>query len=319
SFTPQEIDVSSTAFPHFRLSDDALTETDRPITLKPSMYKRASLVPAALALMFCTATAHAETATLFRVFLKDGTAVVSYGEYARVGDRVIFSMPIGGVANDSAAEPNLHMVNIPAEAVNWAATAKYARATRFAQYAATRAESDYAAFTGDVAAVLNAIVLNKDPNTRLSMAVDARRRLASWPRDHYGYRAGDVADVLAMLDEAISSMRAAAGATTFSLDLIADVASPMPSPPDSVLPNPTPEESITQAMAVANVTDIASDRIAVFNAVVAAIDSSGQILPKAWAKSVRKRAESAAALEGLVERRYSAISASTLKRARQAA
>jgi hypothetical protein len=282
------------------------------------MYKRSPLLLAALALTYCAATAQAETATLFRVFLNDGTAVVSYGEYARVGDRVIFSMPIGGVAKDSTAEPNLHMVNIPAEAVNWTATAKYARATRFAQYVATRAESDYAAFTGDVAAVLNAIVLNKDPNTRLSMAVDARRRLASWPRDHYGYRAGDVADVLGMLDEAISSMRAAAGETTFSLDLIADAASPMP-PADSVLPNPTPEESITQAMAVANVTDIAADRMAVLNAVVAAIDNSAQLLPKAWAKSVRKRAESAAAQEGLVERRYSAISASTLKRASQAA
>jgi hypothetical protein len=282
------------------------------------MHKRSPLLLAPLALTFCAATAQAETATLFRVFLNDGTAVVSYGEYARVGDRVIFSMPIGGVASESTAEPNLHMVNIPAEAVNWTATTKYANATRFAQYVATRAESDYAAFTGDVAAVLNAIVLNKDPNTRLSMAVGARRRLASWPRDHYGYRAGDVAEVLGMLDEAISSMRAAAGETTFALDLIADAGSPAP-PPDSVLPNPTPEESITQAMAVANVTDIAADRIAVLNAVVAAIDNSAQILPKAWAKSVRKRAESAAALEGLVERRYSAITGSTLKRASQAA
>ena len=148
------------------------------------MYKSASLLLAALALTCSVATAHAETATLFRVFLNDGTAVVSYGEYARVGDRVIFSIPIGGVAGDSSVEPKLHMVNIPAGAVDWTATAKYARATRYAQYVATRAESDYAAFTGDVAAVLNAIVLNKDPKTRLSMAIEARRRLASWPRDH---------------------------------------------------------------------------------------------------------------------------------------
>ena len=302
----------------FMASDGALTEIGRPTTLKPSMYKSASLLLAALALTCSVATAHAETATLFRVFLNDGTAVVSYGEYARVGDRVIFSIPIGGVAGDSSVEPKLHMVNIPAGAVDWTATAKYARATRYAQYVATRAESDYAAFTGDVAAVLNAIVLNKDPKTRLSMAIEARRRLASWPRDHYGYRAGDVAEVLSMLDETISSMRAAAGETTFVVDLIADGGSPLPVP-DAVMPNPTPQESITQAMAIANVTDIAADRIAVLNAVVATIDNSAEILPKAWAKSVRKRAESAAADEGLVDRRYGAISASTLKRAAQAA
>src|SRR6266550_7767875 len=96
-----------------------------------------------------------QSITLFRVFLNDGTAVVSYGEYARVGDRVIFSMPIGGVAEDPTVEPSLHMVNIPAAAVNWGATARYARATRYAQYVATRAESDYASFSGDVASVLN--------------------------------------------------------------------------------------------------------------------------------------------------------------------
>jgi len=282
------------------------------------MYKRSSLLLAALALTCCAATARAESATLFRVFLNDGTAVVSYGEYARVGDRVIFSMPLGGVANESTVEPNLHMVNIPAEAVNWTATANYARATRFAQYVATRAESDYAAFTGDVAAVLNAIVLNKDPKTRLNMAIEARRRLASWPRDHYGYRAGDVAEVLAMLDETISSMRAAAGETTFVLDLIADGGSSLPVP-DAVMPNPTPRESIAQAMAVANVTDNPVDRVAVLNAVVAAIDSSVETLPKGWAKSVRKRAESAVAQERLVTRQYSDISAATLKRASQAA
>ncbi len=34
-----------------------------------------------------------QEAPLFRVFLKDGTTLVSYGELARVGDRVVFSMP----------------------------------------------------------------------------------------------------------------------------------------------------------------------------------------------------------------------------------
>ena len=86
---------------------------------------------------------------------------------------------------------------------------------------ATSAESDYAALAGDVAATLNAIVLAKDPKVRLNMAVDARRRLASWPREHYGYRADDVREMLGLLDEAISGLRVAAGETTFVLDLVA--------------------------------------------------------------------------------------------------
>ena len=35
----------------------------------------------------------ADEATLLRVFLTDGTSLVSYGEPAKVSDRVIFSMP----------------------------------------------------------------------------------------------------------------------------------------------------------------------------------------------------------------------------------
>src|SRR5438128_5668447 len=36
----------------------------------------------------CTIAAAADSATLVRVFLKDGTSLVSFGEPARVGDRV---------------------------------------------------------------------------------------------------------------------------------------------------------------------------------------------------------------------------------------
>src|SRR5581483_5868615 len=99
-----------------------------------------------------------ENATLFRVFLNDGTAVVSYGEFARVGDRVVFSMPIGEVDAASGAAPALHLVNLPADAVNWPATSQYAESARFAHYIATNAEADYAALTGEVAEVLNSIV-----------------------------------------------------------------------------------------------------------------------------------------------------------------
>ena len=174
------------------------------------------------------APALAESVTLFRVFLNDGTAVVSYGEYARVGDRLVFSMPMGAIDGTNGSDPELHVVNLPVSAVDWTATAKYAESARFSHYMATSAESDYAALAGDVAATFNAIVLATDPKARLTMAVEARRRLASWPRDHHGYRADDVQSMLALLDEAISGLRVAAGETSFELNLVA----PIPSPED---------------------------------------------------------------------------------------
>ena len=60
------------------------------------------------------AAAAGDDATLLRVFLRDGKTLVSYGELARVGDRVIFSMPTGPLPN-----PPLHLVNLPADWVDW--------------------------------------------------------------------------------------------------------------------------------------------------------------------------------------------------------
>ena len=297
-----------------------LTELDRPITLKPFMHSRVKLVLVTLTLTVFATPAQAETVTLFRVFLNDGTAVVSYGEYARVGDRVIFSMPIGVVAENTAAKPNLHVVNIPAAAVDWAATVKFTDGARYAQYLATNADSDYAELTGAVASVLNAIVINKDPKARLQMAVDARRRLASWPREHYGYRSGDVSEILGLLDEAISSMRAAAGETSFAIDLIADTAAASPpAPSHEILPNPTASESLAQAMAVAQVTDIAADRVALLKSIVAAIDAADYTLPGQWAVRARKSAIRTLKEEGQIDKRYSSMTASLLKRAGAAA
>ena len=54
----------------------------------------AALVAAVL-VMPARRLAAADDATLLRVFLNDGTSLVSYGEPARVGDRVVFSMPTG--------------------------------------------------------------------------------------------------------------------------------------------------------------------------------------------------------------------------------
>jgi hypothetical protein len=266
-----------------------------------------------------TMPAFAESVTLLRVFLNDGTAIVSYGEYARVGDRLIFSMPVGNPEPGTPAGPNLHVVNLPMSAVNWAATEKYAESARYSHYMATSAESDYAALAGEVAAVLNRIVATNEAKARLDLAVEARRRLASWPRDHYGYRANDVREMLGMLDEAISDLRLAAGATSFAIDLVATT--PQPAAPDRVplLRAPTPAEAIAQAIAVAKVSDVPSDRIAILRTVIAEIDNAPNKLSGQWSKPTRQWAIRMIEEEVSVGKAYASLSSTMLKRATAAA
>src|SRR3954464_3120514 len=60
------------------------------------------------AAMVIPVRAAAEEPTLLRVFLTDGTSLVSYGEPARVNERVVFLMP-----TTTAPNPPLHLVNLP--------------------------------------------------------------------------------------------------------------------------------------------------------------------------------------------------------------
>ncbi len=84
---------------------------------------------------------------LFRVFLSDGRVLSSYGEWARVDDRVIFSMP-----TQLSRDPvELHLVTIPSQRVDWPRTELYAESVRAAAYAATRGDKDFATFSSDVA------------------------------------------------------------------------------------------------------------------------------------------------------------------------
>src|SRR5262245_47911845 len=84
--------------------------------------------------LVATAVVAAQTPTddgvvLLRLFLRDGTSLVSYGEPARLDDRVIFSMPTGPLPN-----PPLHLVNLPAATIDWERTDKYAAAARQTHY-----------------------------------------------------------------------------------------------------------------------------------------------------------------------------------------
>ena len=102
-----------------------------------------------------------------------------------------------------------------------------------------------------MARVLNDIALSSDKAAALDAAQQARPTLADWPAAHYGYRERDVREVVSLLDEAISDLRASAGLNNFAVSLVA-----VPEPPgfEPLLGMPSVAEEIDQAFHVAALT-----------------------------------------------------------------
>ncbi len=237
--------------------------------------------------------------TLFRVILKDGTALTSYGEYARVGDHVVFSMPFGPVAT----RPQLQLISLPSNVVDWETTERYSDSVRYARYVETRAEADYATLTGEIARRLNELSLVTDPTSRLEMAESARRLLMDWPASHFGYRSKDIREMVALLDEAISDLRAKAGARAFDLSLVAIIEPPtMP-----LLPDPTPAQMVDQALAAARLADNSVERTSLLRSTIAYIDQSMSALSRDWAKRSRAAASAALKTEAKTNQAYARL------------
>jgi hypothetical protein len=251
-------------------------------------------------------------AMLLRVYLADGSAIVSYGEYARVGERVVFSMPLGG----EPESPGLQLVNLPASVVDWDRTARYADSARAAHYAGTQGESDYAQLTAGVARTLNDISVATNDKARLQLALSARRELEQWPSRHHGYRAADVREILGILDEVIAELRAAAGETRFDLNLVAtaEIVPPVP-----LLPPPNLQDSIGQAMTVARLSDVPADRISLLSAIVGTLNRNRTKLAAAWIDQRRREALDAIAAEARYERAYGRLTEQMIHAASAAA
>lgn len=248
----------------------------------------------------CASAASAADATLFRIFLRDGAVLVSYGEFSRVEDRVIFSMPVGGGAD----EPRLQVVWVAADAVDWPRTERYANSARFQQYAQTRGEEDFRALNDDVARVLNEIAVTTDRARAMELASRARAALATWPLTHQGYRQDDVREIVGLIDEAIAGLRASAGQTSFELSLVASLPAPELEP---MLGMPTPAEQLDQVIRLASLTTQPSDRLMLLQTARAMLDEgSAAIIPNAAA--LRESLEIRIKAELDVERRYADLS-----------
>ncbi len=256
------------------------------------------------------AKAEPATAELYRIFLTNPgpqDSLVSYGEFARLGDQVVFSLPIG----DLNAEPTLQLVTIPADVVNWPATERYAQSARYYKYIATRAEDDFGVMSTEVAEALNQIALSDDQALRLRVAEEARHTLIEWPRTHFGYRAADIRQYVGLLDEIVSELRVSVGGDQFDLTLIASVEPPY----ERLRSTPSLRETLDQALVAASLTDVPAERISLLQLVVAVVDRSGGVLPPEWSEHHRVRAEAIVAEETRRERAYAELVATTLERA----
>lgn len=258
------------------------------------------------------ASAAADDATLFRVFLNDGSSLVSYGEFARVGDRVVFSMPAAATSN-----PPLHLVNIAADAVDWERTARYTASARATHYLETQAESDYLRLSNEIVRTLDEVASTTDASKRLKIVERAREALAVWPANHYNYRSTEVLQMVQMLDEAIADLRAASGAERFALNFSAFVE--LPPILEPLLPPPTAQEAIEQILRAAYLSGSPEERKSLLAAVLVSLDRDAASLPAAWARSTRASTQAQIGAELALDRSYQAVTRRMLSLAEQRA
>jgi hypothetical protein len=240
---------------------------------------------------------HASDALLYRIFLRDGSTLVSYGDFARVADRVVFSIPIGGV---EGASPVLHLVSINESVVDWTRTDEYAAAARARRHAETRGEADFDQLSTQLARILSEVTKARNPADRLAIANVASRMLANWPATHYGYRASDVAQLSAMLDGVVSDLRVAAGQTRFDLSLVA-TSNALP-PNVELLPPPTLRESVEQVFKVASVTPEPAERISLLESIRETLKQPAA--DTAWAAALSAKASAVLLAEQKADREY---------------
>lgn len=243
--------------------------------------------------------------SLFQVFLTDGTALASYGEWARVGDSVVFSIPLG-----ARADAALQLVTLPAGRVDWSRTEKYRDQVRATHYASTRGDADFASLTSEVARTLNEIALQRDPTERLRRAERARAALASWPPSHFGYKAREVREMVGMLDEIIGELRAAAGLGRFELSLTSDAPPPAPVP---LMSAPSEQDALNQLMKAASLSASPEERTSLLKTVLSLLDRAVDALPATWSSELRKTALGRLSAEQRVDRAYRGLRTTTLR------
>ncbi len=277
------------------------------VTLATSIF--AAAAPRIAAAQTATTPANAD-ATLFRVFLRDGSTIVSYGEYARVADRVIVTLPIG----DTGSTPDLQMLSIPADTVDWEKTDAYADSARAARYAATLGPNDFALLNNGVSIALSEIAATPDASRKMAMATEARQNVMRWASEHFGYRAQDVARLATLFDEVIVETRRANGEPNAEMSLVANLAAPPDAP---LMPQPTAQDTVELALRAVTLAPDAAERTSLLTAIQHTLAGAGANAD--WAVPLRTRVSAALDVEHRTDQAYATLTNDTLRSADRAA
>ena len=256
----------------------------------------------ALCLCVARSVSAQDEPTEFRVFLKDGTSLVSFGELARVEERVVFSMP----TSPSPTDPQLQLINLAADRIDWERTTRYADSVRSARYMATQAEAHYAMLTAEIAQAINDVQLTDDASRRIAIVQRARRTLAEWPARHFNYKQAEVADMVMLLDEAIAELRVAAGVGQFDLSFVAST-EPTAEAREPLLPRPTVREAIEQTLLAARLSDSSPERVSLMVVALAAIERDAAMLPSDWRTEVSRKTRATITMELEADRAYQSL------------
>lgn len=241
--------------------------------------------------------------TLFRIFLKDGTTVTSYGEFARVGERVVFAMPLG--------DGRQQLASLSEGEIDWARTDGYAHAVRAAHYAATAGEREFSAMSARIAGALTEIAQATDPAEQLRRAQAARRELADWPAAHFGYKANEIRENLGVLDEVIAGLRAKTSQTRFDIALVSGAVAP---PPVPLLEPPSLQESIAEALRLATLAGSPAERVELLRGAAVALDAADPaVRTEPWAETARARMRDTIETEVRADRAYASLTSRVLR------
>jgi hypothetical protein len=225
-----------------------------------------------------------------------------------VNDRVVFSMP----TSSSMSAPQLHLVSIAADRVDWDRTNRYADTARAARYVATHGERQYAMLAVEIGQALNDVTLTQDPLKRLAIVERARRTLADWPRYHFNYKAAEIQTMVATLDNVIGELRAAAGVGSYDLNFVAPAPAPEREP---LLPLPTAREAIEQVVAAARLSASSVERVSLMTSALASLERDAAALPSEWRADLRSKLRSEIAREVDTDRVYRSLTDDVLKTA----
>lgn len=210
----------------------------------------------------------------FRIFLRDGRVLASYGEFARVDDDLVFVVTQG----ERGGVETHDLITVPVAKVDMARTVEYASALRTAKYGSTRGEREYLDLTEDISRALAELEASDDKDRRLGIAQVARARLAAWSSQHFNYRAAELRQLVSLFDELIVELQAATGVSHFSLDLVATAAASSAVP---LMEAPSSVESVQMALVAAAATEIGIEKLALLqsaNRVVATLPQASAAL-----------------------------------------